>query len=188
MFLFSAFAPARYGLPVPGVHASADGANVATPVSLVEWFLNFYEEACQGDVRPVEGVVRAGEVLFVPRGWWHMAINLEVRVCPPLLNHSGNPLVQGGLRPLKDSLRFAPRTLLLRPAVDCQLSHGQSLLLPAAAPGLVCSVHLSAGAHMRARMCCAPRECGALHTTAAATSSVDHAPLIAEYMVALTCP
>ena len=51
---------------------------MATPVSLVEWFLNFYEEACQGDVRPVEGVVRAGEVLFVPRGWWHMAINLEV--------------------------------------------------------------------------------------------------------------
>ena len=51
---------------------------MATPVSLVEWFLNFYEEACEGDVRPVEGVVRAGEVLFVPRGWWHMAINLEV--------------------------------------------------------------------------------------------------------------
>ena len=71
----------------PGVHASADGANVATPVSLVEWFLNFYEEACEGEVRPVEGVVRAGEVLFVPRGWWHMAVNLEVRLlhfaCPP---------------------------------------------------------------------------------------------------------
>ncbi len=62
-----------------GVHASADGAEVATPVSIVEWFLNFYEAAQQGPVKPVEGVIRAGEVLFVPRGWWHLALNLEVR-------------------------------------------------------------------------------------------------------------
>jgi len=61
-----------------GVHASADGAEVATPVSLIEWFLNFYEAVQEGDVKPVEGIVRAGEVLFVPRGWWHLAINLEV--------------------------------------------------------------------------------------------------------------
>ena len=26
----------------PGVHASTDGADVATSVSLTEWFLNFY--------------------------------------------------------------------------------------------------------------------------------------------------
>jgi len=61
-----------------GVHASADGAEVATSVSLTEWFLNFYAAAHQGLVQPVEGVVRAGEVLFIPRGWWHMAMNLEV--------------------------------------------------------------------------------------------------------------
>ena len=52
---------------------------VATPVSLVEWFADFYAEAQAGAVKPVEGVVRAGELLFVPRGWWHMAINLEAR-------------------------------------------------------------------------------------------------------------
>lgn len=28
-------------------------------------------------VKPVECVVHAGEILFVPHGWWHMAINLE---------------------------------------------------------------------------------------------------------------
>lgn len=62
-----------------GVHASADGADVATPVSLVEWFLDFYEEASQ---QPGfhECIVRAGEMLFVPRGWWHLAINLEPSV------------------------------------------------------------------------------------------------------------
>ncbi len=26
---------------------------------------------------PLECIVRAGELLFVPRGWWHCAINLE---------------------------------------------------------------------------------------------------------------
>lgn len=34
----------------PGVHPSADGADVAAPVSLVEWFLNFYEEAKEAKV------------------------------------------------------------------------------------------------------------------------------------------
>lgn len=28
----------------PGVQPSDDGADVATPVSLVEWFLNFYQD------------------------------------------------------------------------------------------------------------------------------------------------
>jgi oxalate decarboxylase/phosphoglucose isomerase-like protein (cupin superfamily) len=31
---------------------------------------------CEG-VTPREAVVRKGEILFVPRGWWHCAINLE---------------------------------------------------------------------------------------------------------------
>ena len=48
-------------------------------MALVEWFADFYAEAQAGAVKPVEGVVRAGELLFVPRGWWHMAINLEAR-------------------------------------------------------------------------------------------------------------
>lgn len=61
-----------------GVHASPDGADVVSPVSLVEWFLKFYDQTHQGHSRPVEGIVRAGEVLFVPQGWWHLAMNLEV--------------------------------------------------------------------------------------------------------------
>jgi hypothetical protein len=27
--------------------------------------------------RPMEGVCGPGDVLFVPSGWWHMALNLE---------------------------------------------------------------------------------------------------------------
>ncbi|XP_078436842.1 transferring glycosyl group transferase [Wolffia australiana] len=61
----------------PGVHPSPDGAEVACPVSIAEWFINFYA-ACQDcPRRPVECVCRTGEVVFVPNGWWHLVLNLE---------------------------------------------------------------------------------------------------------------
>lgn len=61
----------------PGVRQSEDGADVASPVSLMEWMLSFYDlRDCEG-VKPLECVLRKGEVLFVPKGWWHMALNVE---------------------------------------------------------------------------------------------------------------
>jgi hypothetical protein len=36
----------------PGVYPSPDGADVAAPISLFEWLLNFYEEARESKVRP----------------------------------------------------------------------------------------------------------------------------------------
>ena len=61
----------------PGVHPSEDGAHVAAPLSLVEWFSNFYQYAYDGDVKPLECICEPGDILFVPSGWWHMALNLE---------------------------------------------------------------------------------------------------------------
>ncbi|KAL2651003.1 hypothetical protein R1flu_019131 [Riccia fluitans] len=61
----------------PGVFPSPDGAEVASPVSLTEWFMNFYEETRRRKEKPVECICRAGEVVFVPNGWWHIVINLE---------------------------------------------------------------------------------------------------------------
>ena len=61
----------------PGVRQSDDGADVSCPVSLMEWMLAFYDlRDCEGTA-PREAVVRRGEILFVPRGWWHCALNLE---------------------------------------------------------------------------------------------------------------
>jgi len=28
-------------------------------------------------VKPLECVLKEGEILFIPRGWWHIAMNLE---------------------------------------------------------------------------------------------------------------
>ncbi|CAL4983976.1 unnamed protein product [Urochloa decumbens] len=61
----------------PGVHPSADGAEVTSPVSIMEWFMNFYGACKTWEKRPIECVCRAGEVVFVPNGWWHLVINLE---------------------------------------------------------------------------------------------------------------
>ena len=99
-------------VPPPGVHPTTDGSTVATSVSLIEcdctqaalvlllfekvrssahrWFINFYPEAQKlaKAVGGMEGVCREGELIFVPRGWWHCVVNLEesiaVRaiVCP----------------------------------------------------------------------------------------------------------
>lgn len=61
----------------PGVHPSPDGAEVACPVSIIEWFMNFYADSRSWKKKPIECICKAGEVVFVPNGWWHLVINLE---------------------------------------------------------------------------------------------------------------
>ncbi|KAJ3063299.1 hypothetical protein HK102_008518, partial [Quaeritorhiza haematococci] len=76
----------------PGVYPSEDGSEVTSPQSLVEWFIHYYREAKaakkgstthrgegeeEEELGPVEGVCKAGEVLFVPNGWWHCVMNLS---------------------------------------------------------------------------------------------------------------
>ena len=67
----------------PGVHVSADRAEVETPLSLAEWLMSYYAP-CRARYGPtaadprtpglmVEGVCEAGEVVFIPSGWWHRA-------------------------------------------------------------------------------------------------------------------
>lgn len=75
------------GTPPPGVLPSPDGAEVATPPSITEWFMNFYRQAAaaartaraRGGAGPfpMECTLREGELMFVPSGWWHLVVNLE---------------------------------------------------------------------------------------------------------------
>lgn len=60
----------------PGVFPSKDGADVTSPLSLLEWFTGFYEEArATGEMK--ECILHEGELMFVPSRWWHLVINLD---------------------------------------------------------------------------------------------------------------
>lgn len=69
----------------PGVFVSDDQSEVTAPSSLSEWMFDFYAETkakhgrreCGGDGQLLEGVCHAGEVMYVPSGWWHLVINLD---------------------------------------------------------------------------------------------------------------
>jgi hypothetical protein len=62
--------------PPPGVFVSADQSEVTSPLSIAEWFLGFHAEARRTE-GCVEGICEAGELLYVPAGWYHLVVNLE---------------------------------------------------------------------------------------------------------------
>ncbi|KAI3329261.1 Clavaminate synthase-like protein [Xylariaceae sp. AK1471] len=64
---------------VPGVFVSEDSSEVTSPLSIAEWLLEFHAEARKMP-SCVEGVCKAGEVLHVPSGWWHLVVNLEAGI------------------------------------------------------------------------------------------------------------
>lgn len=61
----------------PGVFVSDDQSEVTSPLSIMEWLLNFHKEA-RASSGCVEGVCKAGEVLYVPSGESLLAFDLCV--------------------------------------------------------------------------------------------------------------
>lgn len=95
--------------PPPGVHPSADGLNVTSPYTIQEWFHGFHEFLA-AEPSAMEGICGSGDLLFVPRGWWHLAVNLEetlavtqnfVSACnlSHVLRHLENPDLVSGCSP-----------------------------------------------------------------------------------------
>lgn len=73
------------GVNPPGVFPSEDGDEVALPLSVGEWLMQYWEEHMKQyhlrppHERPMECTVGPGDVIFVPHGWWHSVINLDDR-------------------------------------------------------------------------------------------------------------
>lgn len=71
------------GEPPPGIFPSADGDEVALPLSVGEWIIQFWKEHMEQyrkrsvGQRPMECTTHPGDVVFVPHGWWHSVINLD---------------------------------------------------------------------------------------------------------------
>lgn len=63
---------------LPGVVPSASFGEVATTLSAVEWFVDFYQHLKDAEVPGVlECIQRPGDIIFVPHGWFHVVLNLE---------------------------------------------------------------------------------------------------------------
>ncbi len=58
----------------PGVYPSSDRCNVVQPATLKEWYKEFYKECLQ--LGALQATAHAGDVVFVPSGWWHAVLNL----------------------------------------------------------------------------------------------------------------
>ena len=98
----------------PGVHPSPDRTLVGGPLPPLEWPLDFYEEATGPHVeaarRPLECVCRAGEVIYVPTGWWHAVINLEpsIAITQNFVDRHNLPTVMKFLRDDIDLISGVP--------------------------------------------------------------------------------
>ena len=87
----------------PGVFPSADGYDFVTPFALAEWARDFYAEAVRTPGFQ-ETLTGPGDVTFVPRGWWHMVLN----VAPLTVAVSHHFLSPAGLHTTLRLLRETP--------------------------------------------------------------------------------
>lgn len=96
----------REPLPAPpGVYVSPDHGEVTTPLSIAEWILSFHAEA-RRTPGCIEAVCHAGELLYVPSGWWHLVVNLEPNT--PTIAITQNFISQSHITPALDFLKNRP--------------------------------------------------------------------------------
>lgn len=102
----SATSSSREPLPAPpGVYVSPDQGEVTTPLSIAEWFLSFHAEA-RRTPGCIEAICHAGELLYVPSGWWHLVVNLEPNT--PTIAITQNFISRAHIAPALDFLKNKP--------------------------------------------------------------------------------
>jgi hypothetical protein len=96
------------GVTPPGVLPSANGDEVALPLSLGEWLLQFWDEhlkrgkfAPQNE-KPIEFTAFPGDIVFVPHGYWHLVVNLDDRNVAITHNYCSQSNLKSVLKIIRD--------------------------------------------------------------------------------------
>jgi len=76
------------------------------PISIGEWILTFWDAhlSCRRKHGALEGIVEPGQVVFVPRGWWHCVINLDDESVAMTMNYVSRSNLGAVLNFLKDKV------------------------------------------------------------------------------------
>ncbi|RLN32567.1 hypothetical protein BBJ28_00012135 [Nothophytophthora sp. Chile5] len=69
------------GSPPPGVDAGKNGENRehAMDMPSLMWYLHVYP-TLPPDQKPLEIIQEEGETIYVPSGWWHLVLNLDLTI------------------------------------------------------------------------------------------------------------
>ncbi|KAM0749124.1 Clavaminate synthase-like protein [Meredithblackwellia eburnea MCA 4105] len=119
----------------PGVFVSEDQGEVEAPLSLAEWFNTYYKGAkstyganakdSSKRGKMVEGICEAGEIFYVPSGWWHIVVNLTPAVAVTQ-NYVSNRELPAVLRFMRDRPEQVSGFKLAKGPVDTNAAEGDA--------------------------------------------------------------
>eukprot|EP00760_Papus_ankaliazontas_P015484 PhM_4_TR16539/c0_g1_i1/m.53249 len=84
----------------PGVDEDLIDSDVYPSEDTIEWLTETFPDLSPRSA-PLECIVRAGEMLFIPSGWWHQVVNLETPTIAVTQNYCSSrtlPMVVGDLK------------------------------------------------------------------------------------------
>jgi len=61
----------------PGVDEDLIDSDYYAAPNVMKWYSNVYPKIDSEEQLPIECIQEAGEIIFVPSGWWHQVLNLE---------------------------------------------------------------------------------------------------------------
>eukprot|EP01059_Diplonema_ambulator_P007684 TRINITY_DN1717_c0_g1_i1.p1 TRINITY_DN1717_c0_g1~~TRINITY_DN1717_c0_g1_i1.p1 ORF type:complete len:464 (+),score=158.80 TRINITY_DN1717_c0_g1_i1:63-1394(+) len=104
----------------PGVDRKLIHTEYYAASDTMDWYLNYYPNLTRAEL-PLETIVEAGDMIFIPSGWWHQVLN----VAPFTIAITQNVCSPGNFpRVWRDLQKRGPKSLARRFKRDCLPTYG----------------------------------------------------------------